>query len=194
MTTVVTPRRVRFDWSAAPALAAAAAVAVLCASVGPAVGVLAAWVVAVVWAAGVDARVSRLPDRIVVVGAVVFSAALVVLAVIDGSWSMATSALLGAVVLGIPSAVLHLAAPTGFGYGDVKFGVLVGLGLGVVGPGLGIVVFATAALVQLAVAWWRPWPAQRAPGADRRAAPFGPSLAIAAFGWVAVVLVSGGGL
>ena len=61
--------------------------------------------------------------------------------------------------------MVHLASPTGFGYGDVKFGVLVGLGLGVLRPGLGIVVFVDGALVQLAVAWCRPWPAQRAPGA-----------------------------
>ena len=123
----------------------------------------------------------------------VFAAVLVVGGGGGVRWSLLSGALVGAAVLGVPFAVLHLASPAGFGFGDVKFGVLVGLGLGVVRPGLGVVVFATAAVVQLVVAWCRPWPAQRAPGADRRAAPFGPSLAIAAFGWVAVVLVSGGG-
>ena len=90
------------------------------------VGVLLAWVVPVVWAAVVDARVSRLPDRVVVVGAVVFGAALVVLAVIEGRGRRPLGALVGAAVLGVPFAVLHLASPAGFGLGDVKYGVLVG--------------------------------------------------------------------
>ena len=82
-----------------------------------------------------------------------------------------------------------------FGFGDVKFGVLVGLGLGLVRPGLGLVVFSTAALLQLGVvAAVRPWAAQRLPEANRAAAPFGPVLAIAAVGWLVVVLVSGGGV
>jgi leader peptidase (prepilin peptidase) / N-methyltransferase len=119
---------------------------------------------------------------------------LAVVAWIGGESSPVWAALVGALVLGVPFAVIHVLSPAGFGYGDVKFGVLVGLGLGLVRPGIGLVVFLTAALLQLVVAAVRPWPAQRQPDATRAAAPFGPVLAIAAVGWLVVVLVSGGDL
>ena len=85
-------------------------------------------------------------------------------------------------------------SPEGFGYGDVKFGLLVGLGLGMLSPAAGVVVFLTASLLGVVSAWVRPWPVQRAAGADRRSVPFGPPLAIAAFGWVLLLVSTGGGL
>jgi leader peptidase (prepilin peptidase) / N-methyltransferase len=181
-------------WAAVLLVALAAAAAALSVSVDDATPLLGVWLVPVVWAAAVDARTSRLPDRIVLPGIAIVVAAVTAVAWIGGDWSLVRSALVGALVLGVPFAVMHVLSPSGFGYGDVKFGVLLGLGLGLVRPGIGLVVFLTAALLQLVIAAVRPWPAQRQPDATRAAAPFGPVLAIAAVGWLVVVLVSGGGV
>jgi leader peptidase (prepilin peptidase)/N-methyltransferase len=171
----------------------AALAALIAVNADNATPVLAAWLMPVVWAATVDARTTRLPDRIVLPGGAVFVTALVGVAWADRDWSLLAGAMVGALVLGVPFAVVHVLFPGGFGFGDVKFGVLIGLGLGVVRPGVGVAVFVTAALLQLVVATTRPWPAQRLPGADRAAAPFGPAVATAAVGWVVVLLLLGGG-
>ncbi|MFT3852006.1 MAG: prepilin peptidase [Ilumatobacteraceae bacterium] len=150
------------------------------------------WAVPVVWAATVDARVGRLPDGIVLPGMAVVAAVLAVSALCSGR-PRPGGPLAGAALLGVPFLLLHLATPTGFGFGDVKYGILLGLGVGLVHPGLVIVVFASAAVFQLVVAWGRLLPAQRVAGADRRSAPFGPTLALAAVGWLLVSLTVGGG-
>jgi leader peptidase (prepilin peptidase) / N-methyltransferase len=149
--------------------------------------VLLVWMVPVAWAASIDARAGRLPDRIVLPGIAVVLSAVVVSASWAG-WSGLAGPVGGAALLSVPFLLLHLATPAGFGFGDVKFGVLLGLGLGVVNPGLVLVVFASAAVLQLIVARSRPWPAQRKARVDRRSAPFGPSLAIASTGWLLVHL------
>ena len=154
-----------------------AVVGIACAWIGTPL-LLVVWLVPVTWAATVDAHTNRLPDRIVIPGISVLAAVLVVSATWAG-WPRIAGPLAGAAVLGVPFLALHVATPAGFGFGDVKFGVLLGLGIGLVRPGLGVVVFATAAIFQLIVAWCHPWPVQRIAGADRRSAPFGPSLAIA---------------
>jgi leader peptidase (prepilin peptidase)/N-methyltransferase len=156
--------------------------------------VLLSWVVPVVWAAAIDAHECRLPDRVVVVGSAAFALLLAVGSLVTGDSSPLAGAAAGALLLGGSFALVHLIFPAGFGFGDVKFGVLLGLGLGVLRPGIGFVVFVTAAVLQLGVMRWRPWPAQRASGADRGSAPFGPALAVSGIGWMAVLLVSGGGV
>ena len=150
--------------------------------------------VPVVWAASIDARCGRLPDRVVLPGALMVLLLAVASGVESASWSLLVGAVAGGAVLAAPCIVAHLISPEGLGYGDVKFGFLVGLGLGMVAPALGVVVFLTASVIGVLSAWVRPWPLQRAAGADRRAVPFGPPLAIAAFGWVLLLFSTGGGL
>ena len=114
---------------------------------------------------------------------------------LTGSSSLLASGTVGAAVLFVPLGVVHLVSPEGLGFGDVKYGVLLGAGVGAATrPGAAVAVFALAMVVQLVVVWWRPLPAQRVPGASRRAAPLGPALALAAVGWVVVSLISEGGV
>jgi leader peptidase (prepilin peptidase)/N-methyltransferase len=155
--------------------------------------VLLVWVVPVAWAAIEDARSARLPDRVTLGGAGVVVAVLSAAAIVEGSWSLLGRAGLGGALLGGVLTAMHVASPRGLGFGDVKYGLLVGLGVGVVRPGLTLAVFMSAAVLHIVVAWWRPWPVQRRPQARRRGeAPFGPSLAAASIGWVVVVLGSEG--
>ena len=77
--------------------------------------VLVVWAVPVVWAAWVDAQNWRLPDRIVLPGAVVVVTVLVVSSSWNG-WSSLTGPLIGALMLGVPFLVLHLATPSGCGF------------------------------------------------------------------------------
>jgi leader peptidase (prepilin peptidase)/N-methyltransferase len=176
-------------------LGAAATTLLLCMVSGgvDTVPLLGAWLVPVAWAATVDAGTSRLPDAIVLTGVAAVVVTLTIVSAMTGEWSLVRSALAGALVLGVPFAVIHVVSPAGFGFGDVKFGVLIGLGLGLVRPGIGVVVFVTAAVLQVMVAVMRPWPAQRTRDANGATAPFGPALAIDAVGWLVVLLVSGGG-
>jgi leader peptidase (prepilin peptidase) / N-methyltransferase len=178
-----------------PALAFAAGVSLLCVGFGVDAGLLLAWAVPVVWVAAIDARVSRLPDRVVLPGLAVFAAVLVVASAGTGSWGWVVAALAGAAVLAIPLLLVHLVSPAGLGFGDVKYGALIGAGVGVAtGPAAVVFGFMLAAVVQLIVVWWRPLPAQRMAGSDRRSAPLGPSLAAAAGVWVLVSLISKGGV
>ena len=72
------------------------------------------------------------------------------------------AALAGAAVLAVPLLLVHLVSPAGLGFGDVKYGALIGAGVGVAtGPAAVVLVFMLAAVVQLVVVWWRPLPAQR---------------------------------
>ena len=105
------------------------------------------------------------------------------------------AALAGAAVLAVPLLLVHLVSPAGLGFGDVKYGALIGAGVGVAtGPAAVVLVFMLAAVVQLVVVWWRPLPAQRMAGSDRRSAPLGPAMAVAAGVWVLVSLISKGGV
>ena len=193
MTTTVAALHTGSQRSRLAALGVGAAFALAVATVDTRLVVLVTWVVPVVLAAAADARTSRLPDRLTLGGAAVVVAALLLAAALDGSWSVSARAGLGAGLLGGVLGVMHVASPRGLGFGDVKFGLLVGLGVGVVRPGLTLPVFVSAALLHPVVARSRVWPAQRAAGAVPGVAPFGPSLAAAAIGWVGAVLLLGGG-
>ena len=178
-----------------PALAFAGGVALLCVGLGVDAGLLVSWAVPVVWAATTDARVSRLPDRVVLPGLAVFAAVLFVASAWTGSWRWVVAALAGAAVLAVPLLLVHLVSPAGLGFGDVKYGALIGAGVGVAsGPAAVVLVFVLAAVVQLVVVWWRPLPAQRVAGSDRRSAPLGPAMAVAAAVWVLVSVISKGGV
>jgi hypothetical protein len=87
--------------------------------------------------------------------------------------------------------IAHLAAPAGMGYGDVKFGVLLGLGIGVLAPVGVVLVGGLAVVLQVVVVGTRPLPAQRRGVVGCHEAPFGPALATAAI--LVIALIRGGG-
>jgi len=141
------------------------------------VGVL--WLAAAgVVLAGVDLSTHRLPDTVTLPALAVLLASTGVDALVTGDGARAVSgAVLGAVAFGV-AALVRLAVPAGFGFGDVKLlaplGVLLGwLGGGalvVAGVFLGLLTGAVASLVLLATgrAGWR------------SAVPFGPPLLVGA--------------
>ena len=154
---------------------------------------LVVWAVLVIGAAMIDARRCRLPDRVVVPGIALMILVALSASAVERSWGPTIETAAGAVVLAGPLALMHVVSPAGLGFGDVKYGALLGAGIGSVGAaGGGLLVLVVAGLLQLVVVWARPWPAQHHPGATRGAAPFGPSLAMASIGWVVMVLVTGG--
>jgi prepilin signal peptidase PulO-like enzyme (type II secretory pathway) len=67
--------------------------------------------------------------------------------------------------------IVHLARPEGFGFGDVKFGLLLGVGLGAVAVPLVLLAYIAAALVHAG--------ACVALQCRERLLPFGPALAVA---------------
>lgn len=90
------------------------------------------------------------------------------LALISGRSS---GALVGAALLGLPMFIVHLARPDGLGFGDVKFGVLLGAGIGAVAAPLVLPAYLLAAPSHTVVCVL-----VRARG---RLVPFGPALAFA---------------
>lgn len=162
-------------------------------AVGATAAALVVWVIPVIWAAVFDAYRSRLPDRFVLTGVALMVLLALTASSVAGSWLPIIETCGGVLFLAAPLGLMHVVSPTGLGYGDVKYGVLVGAGLGYVGaPGAGLLVLVVAAVLQLLVVWARTWPAQRRPDALPGAAPFGPSLATASVGWMLMTLVTGG--
>jgi leader peptidase (prepilin peptidase)/N-methyltransferase len=80
-----------------------------------------------VWLVVIDARTHRLPNRIVlpVLGALV--GLVLVEALVTADAGRMLRALLGALVLGVFYAVMHLASRQGMGGGDVKLAAVIGL-------------------------------------------------------------------
>jgi leader peptidase (prepilin peptidase)/N-methyltransferase len=138
-----------------------------------AVGVVASapiGVVAIVWAipttvaAAVDATSGRLPDAVVIPGA---AAVLLAAALVD-QWM---PALLGAGLLAGPMFIVHLFRPDGLGFGDVKFALLLGVGLGAVAVPLVLVAYLAASVLHAG--------ACVVVRSRDRLLPFGPALAVA---------------
>src|SRR4051812_20599556 len=100
-------------------------VAVAVIAPAPLVALAIVWATSTAAAAALDASIARLPDIIVLPGA----AAVLAMAVMADRWA---TALIGALLLAGPLLIVHLVRPEGFGFGDVKFGLLIGLGLGAV--------------------------------------------------------------
>lgn len=120
-------------------------------------------------AAAVDVRTLRLPDRLVVLTAVVPVAAVLV-APVDRVVDHAALLLLGAVVMGGPLVLLHLVAPAAVGFGDVKLAAALGVALGSIDPRLGFVALAVASGATLLAA----------ASLRRSTLPFGPGLVLGA--------------
>lgn len=139
-------------------------VAVTVMAPAPLVALAIVWATPTAAAAACDASHGRLPDIVVLPGA----AAVFAIAVLAERWAMA---LIGAVLLAGPMLIVHLARPEGFGFGDVKFGLLLGVGLGAVAVPLGLLAYIAAALLHAA--------ACVALRCRERLLPFGPALAVA---------------
>jgi len=81
-------------------------------------------------ASAIDLRWHRLPDRLTGAAAVVVGVGVLTAAVVTGDPALVGRAVTGAVVLAGLLLVVHLVSPRGMGFGDVKFGVPLGLALG----------------------------------------------------------------
>ena len=121
----------------------------------------------------IDLRERRLPDRIVLPSVAVAFVLLAGAALLDGAPRLIGTAVLGAIIFAGVLLALHLASPSGMGFGDVKLGLLLGLYLGSVRLSLVVWGLLLGSLVGVVMA---------VPVAlrtrDRRAGiPFGPALA-----------------
>ena len=91
-----------------------------------------------------DVTTRRIPNQLVVFGAV----AIVVAALSTGTFR---SALIGAVVTAAPLLAIYLVSPRLLRGGDVKLAAVTGAGLGVVSPALGVIALTVAVMALLAV-------------------------------------------
>lgn len=135
-----------------------------------------------------DLRHYRVPDRIVATGLAATTLAMGVIAATAGRPDQLRWAAVGALVFPAPLLAIHLAVPRGLGRGDVKLSVLLGAGIGWVGPpGLGTVLLVVWALIAACgiglVAATVPR-AARAARVPTGAIPFAPALSIATIGVV----------
>ena len=123
---------------------------------------LVGWSVTAIVAAVIDMRTGHLLNGIVL------PASLLVLGLAFRAGRI-EGALLGALLLGLPLLVAHSARPDGLGFGDVKFGIFLGAGIGVVAAPLVVPAYLLAAVAHAVTCVVR-----RAQG---RLIPFGPALA-----------------
>lgn len=135
--------------------------------VGPILGVLGAAV------AQVDLRHRRIPDRYLVGGSLV---AIGVAAFVEivGDLRPAMAMVAGACWAAVPLLVVHLVAPAGIGFGDVKFAAVVGALLGVVEANLAALAVVGACVLAIVGCVARLWP--------RRSIPFAVCLTLASIG------------
>jgi len=132
-------------------LAAAALAAVVVVHRGHAFAAVAGLLVEIASAAAfVDRHERRIPNRLVMVGLAAVVVADAVVAAVDHRHGLAVSAVVGAACYAGPLLALHLASPGGIGFGDVKLGAVLGLGLGVAHPVLGALALLTACVAAVA--------------------------------------------
>ena len=124
-----------------------------------------ATIAVVALAADVDRRTLRIPNRLLV-GATLPLVAVAVASLASGSSAPIRSMVEGACVMALPVLVVHLVAPGGMGFGDVKAAAVLGAAVGLIQPAFGLAALAIGA--GLTVAW--------AVVRGRRLVPFGPGL------------------
>lgn len=129
------------------------------------------------WLAAVDAATHRLPNRVLLPAAAAVLLALVAGALLAGDPARLVGGLVGAGAIAVVLLVLAAASGGGLGFGDVKFGAVLGLWTGALGPvASAVALFAAflsgglAALAALALRRAEP----------RTRLPFGPFLALGA--------------
>jgi leader peptidase (prepilin peptidase)/N-methyltransferase len=134
-------------------------------------------------AAGLDRLWRQLPDALVLLALLPTAMAAAVLT-LQGSTTAFTGIGFGAVAWGIPMLFVHLIAPAGLGFGDVKAAGVVGATLGLTQPAAVVacgLVFAVAAAA--AAAMMRT--------SRRGDLALGPHLALGALSCLAVAVISG---
>ncbi len=127
----------------------------------------------VVAACAIDLREHRLPDRIVRPATLAALALIAAASLLAGEPHRLLTAVLGALVFSGVLFVLHLVSPSGMGFGDVKFGLLLGLYLGEVSVGLAVWGLLLGSLMGVALAL----PVAVARRSLVVGIPFGPALA-----------------
>jgi leader peptidase (prepilin peptidase)/N-methyltransferase len=164
MTIVLLPRRERHRSHvyAAAVLATALVIVAAWPSHGSVGALIVAWGIAAIVAAAIDMRTRRLLNVIILPSILLVLGLALRAGRLDG-------ALLGALLLGLPLLVAHSARPDGLGFGDVKFGVLLGAGIGIVAVPLVLPAYLLAAVAHAGACVLL-----RARG---RLVPFGPALA-----------------
>lgn len=98
------------------------------------------------WLAAVDVREHRLPDRVQLPAAAVLLAALALRAVVGTDPGALARALAVSAATGLVLLLLAAASRGGLGFGDVKFGMLLGLWTGYLGPAQGVLALVAAFL------------------------------------------------
>jgi leader peptidase (prepilin peptidase)/N-methyltransferase len=130
-------------------------------------GLLLTAMAAATTAAAIDVTSGRIPDRLVIATSI----PLLMIAASEfaaGRAGVAAGLLLGALAIGSPVVVVHLAVPAAMGFGDVKLGAVVGAAVGLVDARFGLVALSVAAGSTAVVGL----------GAGRRDLPFGPGLVV----------------
>jgi leader peptidase (prepilin peptidase)/N-methyltransferase len=84
----------------------------------------------------IDVRVRRLPDALTLGGAAALIAVLSAGAAVTGDAAPLVRGVLGGLTMAGVLLVLHLASPSGMGFGDVKLGLLLGVLVGSQSVGL----------------------------------------------------------
>jgi leader peptidase (prepilin peptidase)/N-methyltransferase len=134
----------------------------------------------------IDLRFRRLPNAIVFPSLLVTAGAMAAVSALRGEWAQLGRAAAGAALYFVLLLIPHLVSPRGMGFGDVKLGAVLGLGLGWLAPSATAVitlVFAGAVLgmvlgVVVGLLYRAGW---------RGTFPLGPALALGA---VIVMLAS----
>ena len=133
----------------------------------------------------IDVEHHLLPTRVIYPTLFIGAAALTITALVRDDAGRIADMAIGAAVFGGIFFVIFYAAPAGgFGFGDVRFALLLGTFVGYLGaPGLVLVAmflsFVTGALIGVTLKWWEERKKDEAEGPLRKArVPFGPYMAL----------------
>lgn len=128
------------------------------------------------WAAVIDVRSGRIPNRLVLVATIPTSAVVLASIANGGGVELAGSVALGVLAFAGPIFVVHVVSPQSIGFGDVKLAAALGATLGTVEPALGVLALFVATSVTAAAGLV----------GRRSTMPFGPGLVVGAIVALAV--------
>ena len=132
----------------------------------------------------IDIEHQLLPTRVIYPSLLVGAIALSIAALVDDDADRILDMVIGAAVFGGIFFVIFYAAPAGgFGFGDVRFALLLGAFVGYIGaPGLVLLAmflsFFTGALIGIALKWWERRGSEDDESFRKAKIPFGPYMAL----------------